>query len=221
MKKSSYIIAGTIAGVVGMVGLAGAVYADRSGEGRGWSGHERHMAHWRGGGDDRGWRRHGKDHGKRHGWHRRGGHHGFGKGGMMKHMLSLADTNNDGKITQEEIDAARDERFSRYDTDGDGRLSLKEYEGLFVEIMQPMIVRSFQRLDPNGDAQLEKTEFDKPTERLVERFDRNDDGALSRDDRRHRWSWRKHKDRDGDDKPMRGGSDDNADSDESNDGKSN
>lgn len=207
MKKSTYIIAGTVAGVVGMVGLAGAVYADRDrGDGRGWSHHERHMAHSRGGDDHRGWRRHGGHRGKHHGWRR--GHHGFDKGGMMKHMFSLADANNDGKVTQDEIDAARDARFSRYDANGDGRLSLEEYQGVFVEIMQPMIVRSFQRLDPNGDAQLEKSEFDKPTERLVERFDRNDDGALSRDDRRHRRGWHKDKDRGGD-KPMRG--DDNDD----------
>lgn len=103
---------------------------------------------------------------------------------VIKRVFELADTDEDGKLTQEEIDAARTKRFESHDTDNDGKLTLSEFEALFAEMTEPMTVRAFQFLDPDGDAVITKAEFEKPGAKLVERFDRNGDGVLSPDDRR-------------------------------------
>lgn len=115
-------------------------------------------------------------------WHGHGGGHGmFGMG--PEAILGQFDTDNDGKLTQAEIDQALAGRFSKYDANGDGKLSLDEFGNLFHEVMQPMTVRAFQMLDPDGDGSVTTAELDKPFSHLVQRFDRNGDGALSPDDR--------------------------------------
>lgn len=128
-----------------------------------------------------------------------GGKHRFrdgGHGGMrMFQMLERHDGNADGKLTQAEIDQVRGERLAKFDTDKDGTLSLQEFEALWLDFTRQRMVRSFQRLDRDGNAAVTEAEYLKPTGHLVERMDRNDDGELSRDDmKRHRH----HGDRDGD-----------------------
>jgi Ca2+-binding EF-hand superfamily protein len=126
------------------------------------------------------------------GWWR--GHHGGGGGGgfgMMRDLMQRYDANKDGKVTQEEIDANRTEWHARFDTNKNGSLDLKEFEALWLEANRQRMVREFQRLDPNGDGTVTLDEYKDPLSRIVADRDRNNDGALSRDDRR-RW------DRDGD-----------------------
>jgi hypothetical protein len=117
------------------------------------------------------------------GW---GRHHG-GHGGMMRMFWERYDTNEDGKITQAEIDANRTEWHGKYDADKNGNLSLKEFEALWLEARRREMVREFQRFDKDGDAGLNLDEYKKPLSRFVENHDRNGDGALTRDDRRKRW----------------------------------
>ncbi|WP_436644085.1 EF-hand domain-containing protein [Microbaculum sp. FT89] len=177
MKTSTTLLVAAGA-VLAVIGVGSAVYADS-----GWRGHGFGPC------------RDGGMRGMMHGEHgpmgdRFGGHFSGQMGGMTgpmvaKRMFELADTDKDGKLTQAEIDAARTQRFETYDTNGDGKLSLTEFGALFSEITEPATVRAFQFLDPDGDAEITKEEFDKPGTRLVERFDRNGDGVLSRDDRPH------------------------------------
>jgi hypothetical protein len=123
--------------------------------------------------------------------------HGGPGGGMAMSVLRSFDLNKDGKLTQAEIDQVRTERFATYDADGDGRLALAEFDALWQEVTRPVMVRAFQHLDPDGDASVSAGEFDEPFANIVERFDRNDDGALSPADRpRHH---RRHWDHDRDD----------------------
>jgi hypothetical protein len=61
----------------------------------------------------------GEGHGKHHRWGKRGGHHG------MK-MMKMADTDNDGAISQAEFTAAAEQRFAAADTNGDGQLTKEE-----------------------------------------------------------------------------------------------
>jgi hypothetical protein len=129
-------------------------------------------------------------------WADRGGfgHHGM-HGGMMggigHEMLKSVDTNADGALSQEEIDATVDGRFAEFDANTDGKLSLTEFQALWAEVTKPISVRAFQFLDPDGDAAVAKTELEERFGSTVAHFDRNDDGVLSQDDRRHRrWGWR-------------------------------
>ena len=114
-------------------------------------------------------------------------YHGRGMGmfGMLggEQLLREVDTNGDGRITQAEIDAAVNARFARFDANGDGRLSLDEFTALWADLTRPVTVRAFQFMDPNGDGSITKAEVDERFGRLVQRFDRNGDGALSMEDR--------------------------------------
>ena len=107
-----------------------------------------------------------------------GGIHGFGH-----EMIQSVDTNGDGSLSQEEISAAIDARFAEFDTDKNGSFSLQEFEALWAEITRPAAVRAFQFLDPDGDAAIAKAELDDRFDEMVSRFDRNEDGVLSPDDR--------------------------------------
>ena len=119
----------------------------------------------------------------------------FGMGGpggpIVREMLATVDTDEDGALTQEEIDAAIDARFAEFDANNDGDLQLAEFEALWAEITRPMTVRAFQFLDPDGDAVVARVEVEDRFGSLVSRLDRNDDGVLDRDDR-PRWSGRGH-----------------------------
>jgi len=126
-------------------------------------------------------------------------HRGFGGPGMRMGMMAQellrdVDTDRDGKLTQQEIDNAIGARLTRFDADGNGRLSLEEFQGVWTDFTRPVTVRAFQFLDPNGDAAVAKDELDTRFGRAVQRFDRNGDGALSPEDRPQRdgpsGSWR-------------------------------
>ena len=200
MKTSTTLLIAAGA-VLAVVGVGSAVYADSGGRGHGPS-------HCRG--DMRGpgprgpgmrgpgmqgqgfGPMHGSMHGPMPGHGPMGGHFagpmGGPMGGMMGPMIitrvfELADTDKDGKLTQEEIDTARTKRFESHDANGDGKLTLDEFTALFAEITAPATGRVFQVLDPDGDAAITMEEFEKPSAKVVEKFDRNGDGVLSRDDR--------------------------------------
>ena len=157
MINKTWIIAGTAAAtMIGALVLTGAVQADSRSYGMGFGmGGGQHDGH-------------------------RGGMRGMG----MAHLFTLADTNQDGKLSAEEINNFRDAKFAAYDANKDGKLSLDEFEGLLAELTRPMTVRAFQRLDPNGDAAISKEELDQRISFMFNRMDRNNDGELSRDDRR-------------------------------------
>lgn len=127
------------------------------------------------------------------GGHRKGGmgHH---RGAHMFEMLESFDTDGDSKLTQAEIDQARKDRLARHDADSDGRLTLQEYETLWLEAMRERMVRQFQRHDRDGDAAVTAEEFVRSTGRLAARLDRNGDGVVDESDRR---SMHMHRDGDG------------------------
>lgn len=122
------------------------------------------------------------------------GHHGFGghwSGGPATMLMEQVDANQDDKLTQAEIDEAIRSRLASADTDGDGGLSLEEFQPILVEIMRPKIVDGFQFLDADGDAVITLEEIDRPVNKVVSRLDRNDDGEITSDElkKRHR-GWR-------------------------------
>lgn len=126
-------------------------------------------------------------------WAERGfGHRGMGMGmmGVGMQMMQDVDLDADGAISQDEINTAINTRMGEFDLDKNNALTLDEFKALWAEITEPAAVRAFQFLDPNGDASVEKAELDEHFGTAVARFDRNDDGVLSPDDRpRHRGRW--------------------------------
>ncbi|MEM9780837.1 MAG: hypothetical protein AAF899_00035 [Pseudomonadota bacterium] len=123
--------------------------------------------------------------------HRAKGHradHRAGRRGdnrMGRRLLRLRDdydADGDGRVTQAEIDETRTAQHATHDGDGDGALSLTEYEALWLEAMRERMVRRFQRHDRDGDGQVTADEYLDTTSSIVELRDRTGDGALDLDD---------------------------------------
>lgn len=118
-------------------------------------------------------------------------HDGYGghgpKGGRrgerrFERLLESYDSNEDGKLTQAEIDGVRAERLARFDSDGDGSLTLQEYEALWLDAMRERMVDRFQSHDDDGDGRVTAEEFGERFSNLVARRDRDGDGELTRED---------------------------------------
>jgi Ca2+-binding EF-hand superfamily protein len=118
------------------------------------------------------------------GWgrHHGGGHH---SGGAMR-LFEQFDANQDGRLTQAEIDQVRQSRLAEFDQDGDGSLSLEEYQALWVDAMRERMVDRFQAHDDDGDGMVTAEEFGEPFDRMVSRFDQNGDGEVTLDEVRRR-----------------------------------
>lgn len=111
---------------------------------------------------------------------------GHGRGMMAGQLMERYDTNKDGKISQEEIDANRTEWHAEFDADKNATLSLDEFQNLWLKAHRERMVRDFQRLDRDGNGQVTLDEYKQPLSSIVADHDRNGDGFLSRDDRRER-----------------------------------
>ena len=112
------------------------------------------------------------------GWH--------GRGGPGPSLFETYDTNKDGKLTQAEVDAARQQQLTRFDQDGNGQLSLQEYQALWLDAMREAMVRQFQAHDRDGDAVVTVEEFQARFSDLVRDRDDNNDGELTQDELRPR-----------------------------------
>lgn len=114
-----------------------------------------------------------------------GRHHRGGRGGMQMFtgLFAEVDADGDGSVTQEEIDTFRAATVTNADSSGDGAISLDEFETIYLNFVRARMVDAFQDLDADGDGSISTTEMDSRFGGVVERMDRNGDGALSPDDR--------------------------------------
>ncbi len=101
---------------------------------------------------------------------------------MGSGLLETYDTNDDGKLTQAEIDKSRKANLARFDADANGALALAEYQALWADAMRRAMVRQFQAHDADGDGSVTVEEFTVRFADVVETLDRNGDGELTRDE---------------------------------------
>ena len=117
--------------------------------------------------------------------HRYGGFGDHDDDDRVVGMFDAVDADRDGTLSQAELDKAREDRhaaLAAHDADGDGKLGLEEFAGLWSETMRPFTVRAFQRLDTDGDAAVSRSEYERPLAGIAERRDRHD----HHHDRHHR-----------------------------------
>lgn len=135
-----------------------------------------------------GWGMHGGGYQKTGGYGMHGGNgmHGGdfgGRGGMHQTLLTF-DTNEDGKLSQEEIDEGRAAQLREFDEDGDGALTAAEYEALWLDAMRGRMVDRFQGHDADGDGKITQEEFNQRFAGMVRFMDANGDGVLDVNDMR-------------------------------------
>ncbi|QND50907.1 acid-shock protein [Phyllobacterium sp. 628] len=95
-----------------------------------------------------------------------------------------ADTNGDGMISLDEYQTAARTRLLKFDTNGDGKLSLEEW------LKRPVSKNAtrdptdmFKRFDTNHDGFVDAAEMDAASKKRFDRLDKNSDGQLSKDER--------------------------------------
>ena len=127
-----------------------------------------------------------------------------GRHGMVTKLFDRVDADKNGAVTQAEVNTLRKTEMAKFDASKDGKLSLDEFENLWLSYVRERMVDHFQRLDSDGDAMVTSDEIATPLNWMMSWLDRNDDKKLTRDElsRHDSLKGRNHhrgKDNDGDD----------------------
>ncbi len=115
-----------------------------------------------------------------------GGHHGM-RGGHGQNMFEMFDLNKDGEITRQEVEDARDVRFGETDTNGDGQISAEEMQAKMMARIEKHQQSMFERLDADKDGSLSAEEMQgghrgERFSRMFDRVDVNDDGKITKEE---------------------------------------
>ena len=117
-----------------------------------------------------------------------GGQAGMKGGGMMgggmmggaDHLQKIFDADKDGTVTPEELRTGLLDALKTYDADGNGTLSLGEFETMHAAHIRETTVDRFQSFDADGDGQVTAEEIAAPAERMQRMMDRRAAGNQQR-----------------------------------------
>ncbi len=101
-------------------------------------------------------------------------------------LLAANDTNRDGKLTLDELDAARERQVARFDADANGSLDVEEYGALWLDSLRERMLRQFHVDDRDHDGAVTIDELKQRAADLVRRRDLDRDGALTAEELRPR-----------------------------------
>lgn len=109
-----------------------------------------------------------------------GGGQGGGRGmGGPLGMYSRADTDGDGKVSLAEFQANRQQQFTRYDTDGNGSISFAELDAMVAQRPQMQSrIDALKAADANGDKAISADEFKAAGDVEFKKVDKNGDGFI-------------------------------------------
>lgn len=112
---------------------------------------------------------------------------GPGRGMGPQMMFSEMDLDGDGAVTLQELQTAREGRFTRADADGDGLVTRDELIAQAMTRAGDRIDRLLEQADGDGDGALSAAELDSlretrrmaGMERMFERADTDGDGTIT------------------------------------------
>lgn len=135
-----------------------------------------------------------------HGWSHSSGY-GSSHNGMENHMkavLKKFDADEDSMVSFQEIEAGIKGYFKTANKNGDDRLTLDEYENLWIEATREKMIRSFQYFDSEGKGYLTQQSLLEPILEKAKYFDRNEDGKIEMSEMSRRHHKKERKDDDDD-----------------------
>ena len=109
-----------------------------------------------------------------------GGMMGGGMMGGADHLQKIFDADKDGTVTPEELRTGLLDALKTYDADGNGTLSLGEFETMHAAHIRETTVDRFQSFDADGDGQVTAEEIAAPAERMQRMMDRRAAGNQQR-----------------------------------------
>lgn len=91
------------------------------------------------------------------------------------------DIDGDGQVTLIEINEHRMQRFTSADSNGDGQLSVEEMQAAAQARSNERVTKMFERHDANADGFLSEEELPKPrgASKMFERIDADGNGSIS------------------------------------------
>jgi Ca2+-binding EF-hand superfamily protein len=81
-------------------------------------------------------------------------------------MMQMFDADGDGTVTPEELRTQLQAKLAEYDGNGDGLLSIAEFEILHSAMIREAMVDRFQYLDANGDGAVTAEEMTAPATKM-------------------------------------------------------
>ncbi|UUX50019.1 hypothetical protein NUH88_21845 [Nisaea acidiphila] len=97
----------------------------------------------------------------------------------MLERFKEADANGDQKLTKAEMYQARGARAAAIDTDNDGTISAEEMDAARKEVRMKRMARMLDRLDSDGDGVVTTEEYARADSFMMRRMDSDRDGVVT------------------------------------------
>lgn len=94
------------------------------------------------------------------------------------------DANKDGKVTADEMSERHADLIANADQDGDGALTKEEMKAYHKAKREER--RAKHNPDKNNDGVIDRTEFINAAQERFDKMDKNGDGVISEDEKKHR-----------------------------------
>jgi Ca2+-binding EF-hand superfamily protein len=107
---------------------------------------------------------------------------GKGKGKFMEYF----DANQDGVVTMSELNEASKQRYAKMDADGNGAVTLEEFQAYLGDRKAQWREQRFTEMDSNGDNQISQQEYiqykQQRAEQRYQEMDADKDGVVSKEE---------------------------------------